>query len=255
MAESDMSKCKRNNAWMFCTELPSFWRWERLFSYLMCCTWILCPTSQFPSDSGRNSSAYSQDRDLITCWKCRWAPFGCSPLWAGVVPAFALWCGSGCLTGGQGWQVGGTFSQCPSGDGTLLREGERGGVVLFPQDYLYPALVQSGRFVDETGSCVEEKSPPGPNAFCLLQQLPNKLPCVSAGMGPGLPLLGNRLEAVSRKACNVLQRTISVSWVWKNNVPGHEYYLSHTRLPGWGRAGHDQGAPWWSDGVWRPGLR
>lgn len=80
-------------------------------------------------------------------------------------------------------------------------------MVLFPQDYLYPALVQSGRFVDGKQALRGRK--------VLLDQMLSAF-CSSSliaamcerGMGDGLPLLGKSIVKLSLgRLTHVLQRT------------------------------------------------
>lgn len=129
-----------------------------------------------------------------------------------------------CLPGGgkAGGLEGAPSLQCPTGDGALLS----GGVVLFPQDYLYPALVQSGRFVDGKQALVEEKVLPDQmlSAFCSSSLIAAMCERV---WGTALPSWGSRLKLSLGRLATFCREQISVSRVWKNNVPGHEYYLPH----------------------------
>lgn len=165
----------------------------------------LVSTSRFPCDSGANSSAGSQGRDLITRWgKCRRHQPGRS-LHLELEWSPRLLCGValGCLPGGArlaGWRGHLLCSVLP-GTGPCW-----GGVGFISLRLFISSARAVGQICGwETGSR-GRKSPPGPNAFCLLQQLPNSCH-VWAGMGDGAPLLGKSIEAVSRKACSVLQRT------------------------------------------------
>lgn len=83
-------------------------------------------------------------------------------------------------------------------------------MVLFPQDYLYPALVQSGRFVDGKQALVEEK--------VLLDQMLSAF-CSSsliAAMcervwGTAFPSWGSRLKLSLGRLATFCKEQISVS--------------------------------------------
>ena len=267
------SKCKRNNTWdvflscllFFFLAVGGWLGWGEAFQLLDVLYFYLnlVSTSQFPSDSGANSSAHSQGRDLITCWgKCRWAPVWslstlswCGPRVCPVVPAFALRCGSGCLTGGargEGWR-GHLLRSVLAGTGPCW-ETEREGVVLFPQDYLYPALVQSGRFVDGKQALVEEKVLPDQmlSAFCSSSLIAAMCERV---WGTAFLSWGSRLKLSLGRLATFCKEQISVSQVWKNNVPGHEYHLPHGSRVGGQEEGHDQRPPGGQMRGRRPGLR
>lgn len=156
--------------------------------------------------------------------------------------------------GGKGGRLGGHLLRSVLAGTGPYWEREREGVVLFPQDYLYPALVQSGRFVDGKQALVEEK--------VLLDQMLSAF-CSSsliAAMcervwGAAFPSWGSRLKLSLGRLATFCKEQISVSWVWKNNVPGHKYHLPHgSRVGGRGGA-RSKGPPGGQMGVWRPGLR
>ena len=109
-------------------------------------------------------------------WCCHGLGFLC-------VAALAGWPGEGVLP----WREHLLCSFLLGIGSTLLREGG-----FISSDYLYPLLMQSQICGWETGS-FGIKNPPGPNAFCLLYQLPNSCH-VWGGMDYGVTSWGSRLK-------------------------------------------------------------
>lgn len=86
--------------------------------------------------------------------------------------------------------------------------------------------MQSGRFVDGKQALVEEKVLPDQmlSAFCSSSLIAAMCERV---WGMALPSWGSQLKLSLGRLAAFCREQISVSRVWKNNVPGNEYYLPH----------------------------
>lgn len=256
-------KCKRNNTWdVFLSCLHFFFGggWVvgvgRGFSATGCAVFLLesCfhkPVSKwlrgefFCSQSRQRLDNMLGEMQMGTSvvalhFELVWSPhLPCGPR---VCPAVRLWLPYWEGARVAGWR-GHLFRSVLAGTGPCW-EMEREGVVLFPQDYLYPALVQSGRFVDGKQALVEEKVLPDQmlSAFCSSSLIAAMCERV---WGTAFLSWGSRLKLSLGRLATFCKEQISVSQVWKNNVPGHEYHLPHDqRAPlvvRWGARGQDWG--------------
>ena len=73
--------------------------------------------------------------------------------------------------------------------------------------------------------------------------------------GMALPSWGSQLKLSLGRLATFCREQISVSRVWKNNVPGHEYYLPHGSWVGGPGGPRLKGPPVVRWGAPRPGLR